>query len=76
MTKLAVRKEECILPGSGFYYRLHPLKMEHDMQAAVFQQMGYIIISVDDKKAERLLESAREALGHEVEVAWLTEKRK
>lgn len=71
--KLAVRKEPGIIPGSGFHYMLHPMAMATDQEAAIFEMIGHTILDVDDDMGKRLLESARLALAHQVEVATLTE---
>lgn len=71
--KLAVRKETGEIPGSGFHYFLLPIKLESDFQAAAFEQMGHIIIEVDADKAEALLDQARLALRHQIEIAHLAE---
>jgi hypothetical protein len=74
MTKLAVRKEASAIPCGGFHYMLHPLKMGSDTEAAIFDQMGYVIIEVADPQAATLLDAASAALRHQVDVAGLTEK--
>jgi len=72
--KLAVRKEQGSVPGGGFHYMLHPLKMNTAVEAALFELMGYVIIQVDPELASKLLLEAREALNHQVRVAVLTEE--
>lgn len=73
--KLAVKKDHGSIPGGGFHYMLHPMKLEpEEMQAAVFELMGYHIIDVDEPTGERLIASARAALNHQIEVATLTER--
>lgn len=74
MTKLAVRKEPGIIPGGGYHYMLHPIAMKSDQEAAIFETIGYVIIEVDDAHAAKLLDNARAAINHQVEVAVLTEK--
>jgi len=73
--KLAVKKEPGFIPGGGFHYMMHPMKFESDQQAAVYELMGYNIVTVDEATGERLLEQARAALSHQVEVAYLTENQ-
>lgn len=67
--KLAVRKEPGIIPGSGFHYMLFPMAMQHDFEAACFQQMGYIVIEVPETEGKALLEAGRAALRHQMEIA-------
>jgi hypothetical protein len=71
--KLAVKKESGIIPFSGFHYTLHPMKMENNEQADIFNLMGYVIIEVEDSAGERLIEAAISALNHQMEIASLTE---
>jgi hypothetical protein len=73
--KLAVRKEEGTIPGSGYHYFLYPIEMENDAQAEVFRMMGHIVIEVADDVGARLIREAAAALFHQVEVAWLAEKK-
>lgn len=72
--KLAVRKEEGSIPGGGFYYMLHPLSMKSDVEAAIMEQTGHVIIEVSDDHGVRLLASACAALSHQVEVAFIVEE--
>lgn len=74
--KLAVRKEEGIIPGSGFHYSLHPFPMKDDFEAVVFEKMGYHIIELGDEDGKRLCSEAGKALMHQIEVAVLVEERK
>jgi len=72
--KLAVRKDTSgTVPMGGFHYMLHPLKMDTGFEANLYQMMGYITIEVEQEKGQQLLEAAREALAHQMEVAILTE---
>lgn len=72
--KLAVRKDASSnVPAGGFHYMLHPQAMAGDMGAAVYEQMGYIIIEVPDEVGTRLIAGAVEALKHQVQVACLAE---
>lgn len=72
--KLAVRREPSHIPLAGFHYMLFPIKMECDSQAAIYQQMGHIIIEVDTLKGERLLSEGAQALRHQIEIAYLAEQ--
>jgi hypothetical protein len=72
--KLAVRKEPGYIPGSGFHYMLfcvHP--MEDEMESAVFARMGHIIIDVPDEDGQRMMNEARAALKHQMEIAYLAD---
>lgn len=73
MVKLAVKKEPGAVPFSGYHYMLHPFKMSSDYEAAVFKQIGYIIVEVDEATANRLTAEACAALNHQVEVAFIVE---
>lgn len=73
--KLAVRKEPGSIPGSGFHYMLHPFIMQSDVEAAIFDSMGYHIIEVETDKGERLLKQAQAALNHQIEIAVITEQQ-
>lgn len=70
--KLAVRKDEGSVPGGGYHYNVHPMKMRDDFEAAVYQQMGYVIIDIHDHDGTKLITDARLALKHQLEVAQLT----
>lgn len=72
--KLAVRTEESSIPGGGFHYMLHPIQIRDELEAAVFEQIGHEIIEVPDDHGARLLDAARAALQHQLEVAALTER--
>jgi hypothetical protein len=71
--KLAVKKEPGIIPGSGFHYMLHPMAMQSDQEAAVFELMGHIILDVSEDQGKPYLEEARKALNHQVKIAFLTD---
>jgi hypothetical protein len=72
--KLAVRKEEGAIPGGGFHYMLHPMKMTSEFEAEMYRLMGYIIIEVPETIGEEYLDQARQALRHQLEIAHLAEK--
>jgi hypothetical protein len=72
--KLAVRKDVGSVPGGGFHYMLHPMKMQSDQEAEIFNLMGHTIIEVDEERGEGLLKSAIAALNHQIDVACLTEE--
>lgn len=71
--KLAVRKEQGAIPGGGFHYMLHIEPMPTAVEAAIFDKMGYIVVDVSDETGARLLEQARAALLHQVEIAVLAD---
>jgi hypothetical protein len=73
VVKLAVKKDEGSVPGGGYHYMLCPFAMESDKHAALWELMGYIIIEVDAEAGDRLLAGAREALRHQMEVAYLVD---
>jgi hypothetical protein len=70
--KLAVRKMEGSIPGGGFHYLLHPFEVP-EREAPLWSGMGYELVDVEDTKGERLLGEAREALRHQLEVAYLVD---
>lgn len=72
--KLAVRKEPGAIPGAGFHYTLHPVKIENSMQAVFFELIGYVVIEVIDEYGEILIRQGLAALNHQVEIAIYTEK--
>ncbi len=72
--EIAVKKEPGHLPGGGFHYMTFPMAMgEHGMDARAFRMMGYIIVEVDKSVGLRLLEQARAALQHQLEIAVLAD---
>lgn len=71
--KLAVMKAPGHIPGGGFHYMLHPMKMTCEAEASIFELMGYNIIEVDEETADRLIKSAMLAINHQVEIAYLAE---
>jgi len=73
--KLAVRKDPSSIPLGGFHYLLFPMKMDSDDQAAFFELLGHIVIEVPDERGEILLNQAKEALRHQLEIATLAEKK-
>lgn len=72
--KLAVKKDEGSIPGCGFHYMLHPFPFEDEKQAELWGLMGYHIVEVEAEKGERLLREARDALRHQIEVAFLVDE--
>lgn len=73
--KLAVKKEPGAIPGSGFHYMTFPMAMgEMGTVPEFFELMGYIIIEVPDERGKELLEQARAALKHQVEIAYIADK--
>lgn len=70
--KLAVRKEPGAIPGSGFHYMLVP-KILEESEVPIWEQMGHIVIEVQEHHGQRLLLQAGAALHHQMEVAFLTE---
>lgn len=52
---------------------LHPIECD-DLQAKVFKLMGYVIVEVDGDTAKRLVNAARDAMLHQLEVAAITEE--
>lgn len=72
--KLAIRKDPGSIPGAGFHYFLHPIKMSTDWDAGVYEQMGNIIVEVDDKEGERLIAEAENALLHQCEIAHIADR--
>lgn len=71
--KLAVRKDEGSVPGGGFHYFLHPIEMQSNVEAQLFGVMGYVLIEVEEERGKALLTEAREALRHQVDVAYLVD---
>jgi hypothetical protein len=71
--KIAVRKTESIYPNN-FHYNVLPIPIESEELAASFELMGNIILEVDDDNGKRIMQQAKDALAHEVEVAILTER--
>lgn len=67
--KIAIRKEEGGIPGSGYHYMAHPIPMRDEFEANCFKLMGHIIIEVPDNKGEQLLMAAKAALAHQLEIA-------
>lgn len=67
--KIAVRKEEGRMPGGGFHYMTHPIPMTDDFEAECFRQMGHVVIEVPDPKGQQLIQSAKQALLHQLEIA-------
>lgn len=72
--KIAVKKEVGSVPGGGFHYMLHPIKMQGDFEAQIYEQIGYIVFDVIDSEGERMLLEAGSALKAQLEVAYATEK--
>lgn len=72
--KLAVKKDGGELQGlGGYHYMLVPFPMEDDKHAELWALMGHEIVEIDDQNGARLLRDAREALRHQVEVAYLVD---
>jgi hypothetical protein len=72
--KLAVMKDESSrVPGGGYHYNLHPFEMRDEFECKVYQQMGYIIIEVEDLRGKELIKQAKDALNHQVNVAVLAD---
>lgn len=75
--KLAVMKAQGEIVGAGFHYMVFPQPMDADpelhLHSDIFALMGWIIIEVEAEKAERILDDARAALKHQIEVAHLCE---
>lgn len=74
--KIAVRLDTSgTVPMGGYHFMAHPFAMKNDMEEALYAQMGYKIIVVTDQKGEQILEEARAALNHQVEIACLVEEQ-
>ncbi len=71
--KLAVSKTPSHIPGGGFHYQLMPLKIDSEDAAKLWHLMGHEIIEVKDEVADRLIDMAKSALVHQVEIALLVE---
>ena len=71
--KLAFRKEPAAIP-MNYHYFLHIMPITCDTEAAIYETIGYVVIEVEDTKANRLLEASRAALNHQVEIAYIVEK--
>lgn len=72
--KLAIRKEEGVIPLSGFHYMLFPMALSTEVQAEMFKLMGYIVVEVEQDVGERLIQQAGNAIRHQVEVALICER--
>lgn len=71
--KLAVKKDGGELQGlGGYHYMLQPFELD-DFQEKAYRMMRHVIIDVDYATGLRLLEDARNAMRHQVEVAILCE---
>lgn len=73
-TKLAVMKEEGRLLGGGYHYMLFPAEIKDDFQAKIYKHMGHIIIEVEPEQAKELLEGARLAMKHQIEIAVIADQ--
>lgn len=70
---LAIKKEEGSIKGAGFHFMMHPFRMNGREQVDIYKLMGYHIVQVPDERGEKLLEDAKVALSHQVEVAFLVD---
>jgi hypothetical protein len=71
--RLAIKREAGEIPLSGYYYALHPFVIRCDEEAVAFTSIGYTIIEIDERRGERLLDEARNALALQAELLMLDE---
>ncbi len=71
---LAICKRRDENPGLGFHYFLHPVELKTDVDRHCYQTIGNVIVEVERDRGLKMLECARTALLHQIELANLCDE--